>query len=176
MQSLGQSASALGRQFANLTPFANAARTALINLGAAAQQSQPALVDTLPLAQRLNRLGSAGQPTSANLKKLLASLNSSGAIQQLMTLLFNGAVAGNGFDSLGHYVRDEPLVSSCTNYATSSVPGCSANFAGASAASVSAAVRHDPVVTRAVASASGGTSAAGATMKGLLSYLTGGGR
>ena len=35
MQSLGQSATALGQQFANLTPFAAAARTALINLGAA---------------------------------------------------------------------------------------------------------------------------------------------
>ena len=46
-----------------------------------------------------------------------------------MRLLFNGAIAGNGFNSLGHYVRDEPLVSSCTNYATTPVPGCSSNFA-----------------------------------------------
>ena len=52
-----------------------------------------------------------------------------------MRLLFNGAIAGNGFNSLGHYVRDEPLISSCTNYATSAVPGCAATFAAASAAS-----------------------------------------
>ena len=175
LNSLGQSATALGRQFANLTPFAQAARSALINLGAAAQQSQPALVATEPLANRLNRLGSAGQPTAANLQKLLTSLNTSGGIQQLMKLLFNGAVAGNGFDSLGHYVRDEPLVSSCTNYATSPVPGCSANFAGASAASVTAA-RRDPVVAQAVASAAVGQAATGATMKGLLAYLMGGHR
>ena len=32
---LGQSAAALGREFQELTPFATAARTALINLGAA---------------------------------------------------------------------------------------------------------------------------------------------
>ena len=172
LNSLGQSATALGQQFANLTPFADKARTALIDLGAAAQQSQPALVATLPLAQRLNRLGSAGRPTAANLQKLLASLNTTGGIQQLMKLLFNGAVAGNGFDSLGHYVRDEPLVSSCTNYATSPVPGCSANFAGASAASVTAA-RRDPLVAQAVASASSHASATGTTTKGLLSYLTG---
>ncbi len=175
LSSLGQSASALGRQFANLTPFAKAARTALIDLGAAAQQSQPSLVATEPLAKQLNQLGSAGQPAAANLQKLLASLNSTGGIQQLMKLLFNGAVAGNGFDSLGHYVRDEPLVSSCTNYATSPVPGCSANFAGASAASVTAA-RRDPVVARAVASASSASAPNGATMKGLLAYLIGGRR
>ena len=40
-----------------------------------------------------------------------------------MNLLFDGAVAGNGFNSLGHYVRAEPLVSSCTDYATRPVPG-----------------------------------------------------
>jgi ABC-type transporter Mla subunit MlaD len=172
LNSLGQSATALGRQFANLTPFAKAARTSLIDLGAAAQQSQPALVATEPLANRLNQLGTAGQPTAANLQKLLTSLNTSGGIQQLMKLLFNGAVAGNGFDSLGHYVRDEPLVSSCTNYATSPVAGCSANFAGASAASVTAA-RRDPVVAKAVASASSAAPAPGSAMKGLLGYLIG---
>jgi phospholipid/cholesterol/gamma-HCH transport system substrate-binding protein len=173
LRSLGQSAGALGQQFANLTPFADKARTALIDLGAAAQKSQPALVATQPLAQRLNGLGSAGRPTSANLEKLLASLNSTGGIQQLMKLLFNGAVAGNGFDSLGHYVRDEPIVSSCTNYATTAVPGCSANFAGASAASATsvAAARRDPLVAKAVASAS--SSSPASTMKGLLSYLIG---
>jgi phospholipid/cholesterol/gamma-HCH transport system substrate-binding protein len=175
LHSLGQSATALGQQFANLTPFAQAARTSLIDLGAAAEQSQPYLVATEPLADRLNQLGTAGQPASANLEKLLSSLNTTGGIQQLMKLLFNGASAGNGFNSLGHYVRDEPLVSSCTNYATTAVPGCSANFSSASAASVTAA-RRDPVVRRAVAAASSASSATGATMKGLLSYLIGGQR
>ncbi|MHB1571318.1 MAG: MlaD family protein, partial [Solirubrobacteraceae bacterium] len=103
MTSLGTSASALGSQFANLTPFAEQARKALIELGAAASQSQPSLVATMPLAQRLRQLGSAGRPTSANLQELLQSLQSTGGIQQLMMLLFNGAVAANGFNSLGHY-------------------------------------------------------------------------
>lgn len=138
MTDLGKSASALGQQFANLTPFAAQARTALINLGASAQKSQPALVATMPLAQRLNQLGTAGAPAAGNLQKLTASLNSTGAIEQLMKLLFNGAAAANGFNSLGHYVRDEPLTSSCTNYVTTAVPGCSANFtSGAKAAAAS---------------------------------------
>jgi ABC-type transporter Mla subunit MlaD len=193
MSELGKSATALGQQFANLTPFAAKARTSLIDLGAAAQQSQPSLVATMPLAQRLNQLGTAGKPTAANLAKLLASLNNSGGIDQLMTLLFNGAVAGNGFDSLGHYVRDEPLVSSCTNYVTTAVPGCSANFAGASAATAAPATKTatkagavsgapaakpsggDRVVAQAVHSATA-ASQSPATFKGLLNYLVGSGR
>ncbi|MGZ4243018.1 MAG: MlaD family protein [Solirubrobacteraceae bacterium] len=188
MTSLGQSASALGKQFANLTPFAAQARTALINLGAAAQQSQASLLATQPLADRLNQLGTAGQPTSANLEKLLSSLDTTGGIDQLMKLLFNGAIAGNGFNKLSHYVRDEALTSSCTNYATTPVPGCSSNFASASASSASASSASaargrrggtdghpDRVVAQAVQSASE-QSRSGASMQGLLAFLMGKGQ
>jgi ABC-type transporter Mla subunit MlaD len=180
MTSLGQSAAALGQQFANLTPFAAQARTALINLGAAAQQSQPSLLATQPLANRLLSLGNAGAPTAANLQKLTSSLDSTGGIEQLMKLLFNGAVAGNGFNSLGHYLRDEPLVSSCTNYATSAVPGCASTFAAATAATASAGTatsssRPDRVVAQAVQSASQQPQSQ-ASMRGLLSFLTGAGQ
>jgi ABC-type transporter Mla subunit MlaD len=187
LTSLGQSAGALGRQFGNLVPFASAARTSLINLGNAAQQSQSSLLATLPLAKTLSAAGTAAKPTAANLAKLLTSLQTSGGIQQLMNLLFNGAVAGNGFDSLGHYVRDESLDSSCTNYVFKPVAGCSANFAAAraGAASVSSASSEssaaatapakDTVVSRAVASV-GKAPQTGASMQGLLSYLVGSGQ
>jgi ABC-type transporter Mla subunit MlaD len=188
MTSLGQSAASLGQQFANLTPFAVQARTALINLGAAAQKSQPSLLATQPLANRLQSLGNAGAPTAANLQKLLSSLDSTGGIEQLMRLLFNGAIAGNGFNQLGHYARDEPLVSSCTNYATSAVPGCASTFAAATAASasVSSDIRQaagsagsaghaDRVVAQAVQSASEQSSTQ-ASMRGLLSFLMGSGQ
>jgi ABC-type transporter Mla subunit MlaD len=192
MTSLGQSASALGRQFANLTPFATQARIALINLGAAAQKSQPSLVATQPLANRLKTLGNVGAPTAQNLQTLLDSLDTTGGIDQLMKLLFNGAIAGNGFNQLSHYVRAEPLVSSCTNYATSAVPGCSSNFAGVSASSASSASaatatatprpgatappsHPDRVVAKAVQSASEQPGAR-APMQALLSFLTGSGQ
>jgi ABC-type transporter Mla subunit MlaD len=195
MTSLGQSAAALGQQFANLTPFATQARTALINLGAAAHTSQPSLLATQPLANRLKALGDAGAPTAGNLQKLTTSLDSTGGIEQLMKLLFNGAIAGNGFNQLSHYARDEALTSSCTNYATSVVPGCSSTFAAASAASASAASaasasaataagqggaagssgHADRVVAQAVQSASE-QSGSQASMQGLLSFLMGSGQ
>jgi ABC-type transporter Mla subunit MlaD len=190
MTSLGQSAAALGQQFANLTPFAAQARTALINLGAAAQKSQPSLLATQPLANRLKALGDAGAPAAGNLQKLTTSLDNTGGIEELMRLLFNGAIAGNGFNQLGHYTRDEALTSSCTNYATSAVPGCASTFAAANAASASAAAAtgtaaagngasasspSDHVVAQAVQSASEQSSNQ-PSMKGLLSFLIGGGR
>ena len=178
MTELGQSASALGRQYANLTPFAAKARTALINLGVTAQKAQPSLVATLPLAQRLRRLGASGEPAAANLQRLTESLDNTGAIEQLMKLLFNGTAVGNSFDSLGHYVRDEPLVSSCTNYATTPVPGCSSNFSQAGqAAAVNVSARSsrtarisDQVVAAAVRAVPRSSQT---PFKGLLAYLFG---
>ena len=189
MTSLGHSAAALGQQFANLTPFAVQARQSLIKLGAAAQKSQPSLLATQPLANRLKALGAAGAPTAGNLQKLLTSLDNTGGIEQLMKLLFNGAIGGNGFNSLGHYLRDEPVVSSCTSYARTPVPGCAATFASAKAASAASASadaagqgkaagssgRPDRVVAQAVQSASQQTSSR-ASMQGLLSFLMGSGQ
>jgi phospholipid/cholesterol/gamma-HCH transport system substrate-binding protein len=196
MTELGQSAAAVGRQFANLTPFAGAARTALIDLGRSAAESQPSLVATLPLAQRFDRLGTAARPTAASLQRLLDSLNQTGGIQQLMSLLYEGASATNGLDSLGHFTRFEPLDSSCTDYVSAVLPGCSANFSGVQATSASAAATArtaattagtgaatartgatkptagDRLVATAVRNASGTASGANA-MTGLLTYLVG---
>jgi ABC-type transporter Mla subunit MlaD len=136
---LGTSAAALGREFTELTPFAKAARNALIDLGASAQQSQGSLVATIPLANQLNKLGTQLQPAATELDQLTSSLNSTGAVGQLMALLFNGTAAANGFDSLGHYARDQLLVSDCTGFATTPVPGCSANFPRGGTATATAA-------------------------------------
>jgi ABC-type transporter Mla subunit MlaD len=176
---LGQSAAALGREFQQLTPFAAAARTALINLGAGAQQSQAPLIATIPLAQQLNRLGAQAAPTATLLDRLTASLENTGAISQLMAVLFNGTNATNGFDSLGHYVRDELLVSDCTGYAINPVPGCSARFTNGSAAAATASIAKasavsKKVLSKATASARASVArAAAAPLTRLLGYLIG---
>jgi hypothetical protein len=98
-----------------------------------------------------------------------------------MSLLYEGASATNGFDSLGHFARFEPLDSSCTDYVSVTLPGCSANFSGAQASSSSAAkpdtpaakpASTDKVVAAAVRGASG-TASEAKTMTGLLGYLMG---
>jgi len=179
MSELGQSASGLAHEFTNLTPFAQAARPALIELGAASKQSQPALVATIPLARQLQSLGQQGAPAAASLDRLTASLNTTGGIQQLMKLLFYGTTASNGFDSFGHYVREELLVNSCTSYSTSPITGCSSTFQDAGAAAAQAPVRTaqpsahtDSLVAAAVRAATARRPGNG-QLSGLLHYLIG---
>lgn len=185
MTSLGQSAAAVSRQFENLAPFARAARPALIELGNESQQSQPALVATIPLAKRLDRLGTQAEPTAASLDTLTSSLDQTGAIEYLMTLLYNGVSATNAFDSIGHFARTEPMVGSCASYAKRPVPGCSANFSGQAAADVAAAgptasaattrvVRE--AIARVEASTTQPTDTSNQNLRGLLGYLLGSAR
>lgn len=180
--SLSQAAPALNRQYQELAPFAGKARTALIDLGNAAQQQQPALLATIPLARRLQRLGNATAPTAISLAKLTTSLKQTGGIQQLMSLLFLGASATNGFDADGHYVRTNALVGGCTAYAKVPVPGCSANFlhsakAEADAATAAQALARNPrlaALARRVRSAAPSPSTTSAAS--LLRYLIGSGQ
>jgi hypothetical protein len=181
---LDASAGALGREFKELTPFAKAARTSLIALGNAAAKSQGPLLATLPLDRQLQQLGNQVAPTATLLDRLTASLDKSGAIPQLMSLLFYGTNAANGFDSLGHYVRDELLVGDCTAYATTPVPSCSSNFPKTSAASdvaaSTASVKSLPKGSRGLlkTALAGSAVARGSqrSLTGLLDYLIGSAR
>jgi ABC-type transporter Mla subunit MlaD len=178
MDSLGESASAIGRQFENLTPFAKAANPALVALGKSSAESLPALRATMPLAQRLNKLGVQAEPASKSLDQLLESLNQTGAIEQLMSVLFYGTSAGNGFDADGHYVRVEPLVGGCASYQKVLAENCNAHFNQSAAADVASTTdvattktsETERIAQKAVASPDGGSSA---TLTGLLHYLVG---
>jgi virulence factor Mce-like protein len=128
MTELGQAAAPLGNQFAELTPFAKAARTSLINLGSATAKARPALVDSQPLADQLLKAGTQTKPAAQSLATLLTSLDNTGGIEQLMNVLYEGTAAANGFNSLGHYVRAEPLTSGCTRFSISRLGNCQANF------------------------------------------------
>ncbi len=168
LNALSQSAPALAAQYQELVPFADVARRALIALGSAATQQQPALIQTIPLAKRLLHFGQAGVPSFRSLDQLTSSFDRTGGIEDLMGALFNGVGATNGFDSAGHYLRTEALVGGCTAYSLSPVGGCSANFSHTGAATdvaSAAAVRpvHGSALPRARTAALGD----------LLRYLVG---
>ncbi|HWE59448.1 MAG TPA: MlaD family protein [Solirubrobacteraceae bacterium] len=171
----GSSAAALDTEFKTLVPFASRAKTAITDLGNAAQQSESSLVGSRGLAQQLQTVGTNAEPSSEALQKLLTSLDSTGGIEQLMSLLFYGVGATNGYNANGHYVRVAPVVGSCTAYARTAVAGCSANFSGASATSASSASAQ--VARKAVADVVGKAGSSkrtqSTTLRGLLRYLTG---
>jgi ABC-type transporter Mla subunit MlaD len=172
----GSSAAALDAEFKTLVPFASRAKTAITDLGNAAQQSESSLVNSEGLAKQLQSVGSSAEPTSESLQKLLTSLNSTGGIAQLMSLLFYGVGATNGYNADGHYIRLAPVVGSCTAYARTPVAGCSANFSGTSSSSASSASAEiarkavDEVVSKHSASSKPADSS---RLSGLLRYLTG---
>jgi ABC-type transporter Mla subunit MlaD len=133
----GSSAAALDAEFRTLVPFATRAKTAITDLGNAAQKSESSLVASQGLARQLQSVGTNAEPSGAALQKLLTSLDSTGGIEQLMSLLFYGSGATNGYNADGHYVRVAPVVGSCTAYARTPIAGCSADFSGTSTASAS---------------------------------------
>jgi hypothetical protein len=151
MNELQVGAAALGREFKSLTPFASAARQSLINLGASAAESQPSLIATEPLAQRLLKLGNATLPAATSLDQLTSSLDQTGGLEFLMSFLYNGANAGNGFDASGHFLRTQLQAGTCTGFAATPVPGCSANFLNGASAAADAGAGQAAQVATAVA-------------------------
>ncbi len=133
MASLAQSASALDRQFQNLAPFARAARPALISLGHYSQLSTPQLLGTEGLDARLLRVGRESVAPANLLDRLLSSFDQTGGFEQLMSLLYYGTSASNGFDKLGHYLRSEPQTQGCP-YSITPIGNCLATFGTASSA------------------------------------------
>jgi ABC-type transporter Mla subunit MlaD len=140
MASLARSASALGRQFQNLAPFARAARPALISLGHYSQLSTPQLLGTEGLDARLLRVGRQSEAPAVLLDRLLSSFDQTGGIEQLMSLLYYGTSAANGFDKLGHYLRSEPQTQGCP-YSITPISNCLATFANASPAGAARVAR-----------------------------------
>ncbi|MBV8956757.1 MAG: MCE family protein [Solirubrobacterales bacterium] len=184
MATLAQSAGAVSRQFQTLAPFARAARPALIDLGNSSQRSQPALLASIPLAQRLQRLGTQAEPTAKSLDSLTSSLDQTGAIEYLMSLLYYGVSSTNGFDRLGHFIRNEPQTGACTSYQTTPGSGCSANFGAQAAAAAAGSTRPSASaaasrVARDVVAPSGQVSKPQSerpstkNLRGLLDYLVG---
>ena len=112
------------------------------------------------IRSNLRKLGNAGVPSFSSLDRLTRSLDRTGGIERLMELLFYGTAATNGFDSVGHYVRDQVLVGDCTGYAKTPVSGCSANFSHTKGASDAAAAAPPQ----------------GAALTGLVRYLIGKGQ
>jgi virulence factor Mce-like protein len=179
----------LNRFVLQLGPFSRAADPALQRLGSASVVGRDALVKARPVVQDLGRFASAARPLSANLQSLLTSLRDTGGIERALDYIFYQVAAINGFDSVSHYLRAGLIVNTCTQYAVTTAPDCSANFqdqgtsaAAAGAAKVSAkpAAKSAPRATSPTSAATAQRVAAtkapadDATTGPLLDYLMGG--
>jgi phospholipid/cholesterol/gamma-HCH transport system substrate-binding protein len=132
---LGAVAPDVNRMIEQLGPFSEAGIPALESLGEAADRGTPAVIAARPVITDLRQLAAQAKPVGANARKLLESLQNTGGIERAMDYVFFQAGGINGFDSFGHYLRAALTVNQCSNYATTPVFGCSANFSSATATS-----------------------------------------
>jgi ABC-type transporter Mla subunit MlaD len=132
---LRASAPDLSRLLVALGPFSNASNAALNSLGDTADLARPILVNAEPVVRELARFTSQGRQVARNARLLFTSIQQGGGIERLMDVLYYITLSTNGFDEIGHYLRNNLVVTICSGYAITPTVGCSANFQAASSSS-----------------------------------------
>ncbi len=130
---LGANAPDISRFLIELGPFARNAVPAFRTLGQTAEIAGPALKVARPVIQLVAKLAAQARPLSANLKSLLVHLKEADAIERVMDVIYFAALATNGFDQFGHYIRTSPSTQ-CTAINGTSTQ-CNAKFKRQSASS-----------------------------------------
>jgi phospholipid/cholesterol/gamma-HCH transport system substrate-binding protein len=133
LRDAGAAAPQLRRLAHQAGPLADAARPALTRLGRAAKAGEPALVAAAPVVKQLRAFARAALPTGVSVDDLFQSLRQRGVVEGLQTFTYFAALATARFDRYSHTLPAHVLGSTCSQYATTTVPGCSANFAGGGA-------------------------------------------
>jgi virulence factor Mce-like protein len=143
LRDAGAAAPQLRRLAHQAGPLADAARPALSRLGEAAKAGEPALAAAAPVVTQLRAFARAALPTGLGVDDLFASLRQRGVVEGLQTFTYFAALATSRFDRYSHTLPAHLLASTCSQYATVTVPACSANFAGGGAtAARKARTRH----------------------------------
>jgi phospholipid/cholesterol/gamma-HCH transport system substrate-binding protein len=135
---LGAQAPSINRFVAELGPFAAAGIPAFESLGDAARIGTPAITAALPITRDLRAFAKQVRPVGETTAALLGSLQQTRGFERFLDYAFYQVAAINGFDTFGHYLRAGLIVNQCSTYAVSPTPGCTANFAPASATAAAA--------------------------------------
>jgi phospholipid/cholesterol/gamma-HCH transport system substrate-binding protein len=148
LDDLGAQAPAINRFLTELGPFSEAGIPALESLGDAALVGIPAMKASRPIIRDLRVFAKQVRPVGRTAAALLGSLQETRGFERALDYAFYQVAAVNGFDSIGHYLRAGLIVNQCSTYAVTPTPGCTANFAPASASASAASVAgpRDPVL------------------------------
>jgi hypothetical protein len=125
----------LSRFLIALGPFSQSSNAALKSLGNTSDIGRNALVNAKPVAERLARFTSRGRKVVRNLATLFTSIDQHRGIERFLDTLYYVALSTNGFDEIGHYLRNNLVVTICSGYVITPTVGCSANFVGATGSS-----------------------------------------
>jgi ABC-type transporter Mla subunit MlaD len=135
LEDLGAAAPSLTDATRTLTPFSKAATVALKSLGEAGEASGPIFAQTVPIVKKAGELAKTGVVPTNELAKLLVNTKKTGGWKSLVQLIYNSALALNGFDQYGHFGRTHIALANCPEYISSpnGTSGCSARFNGPNA-------------------------------------------
>jgi ABC-type transporter Mla subunit MlaD len=155
LDDLGAAAPALGRLIEAQGTLADAGRDSFPSLGDALERGRPALMDARPLIRDLRAFAREAAPVSVNLDELTKSLEETNATERLNDLIMYLALASNGYDGLGHYLRAGLVTNVCSSYATEPSSACRSTF-------------YDPAAESSAASAEGSVPPTGSLLQELL--------
>jgi ABC-type transporter Mla subunit MlaD len=156
---LRASAPDLSRFLVALGPFSRSSTVALKSLGDTADVGRATLIAAEPVVRQLGAFTAQARQVSRNLRLLFTSIRDGKGIERLMDLFYYITLSTNGFDEIGHYLRNNLIVTICSGYAITPTSGCSANFAAATSSS------------NATASAARSSASPAAVTRGLLGLL-----
>ena len=134
LDNLHAAAPGLDRLVGDVQPFARAALPTVDALGPDLARARTAVITLTPLSGQLAGFASAALPTSGLLDQLFTSLRARGFVEGLLGFLYYGTSSTSRFDAISHVLGGHLAVSSCSQYATTPQPGCSAGFGGAATA------------------------------------------
>jgi virulence factor Mce-like protein len=119
------------RLVGDLPPLARTARPALSRLGSMADTGLEAIRAGRPVVAQLRAFAAAARPTGALVAELFDSLRQRGVVEGLQRFDYFATAATSRFDRFSHILPAHLIAGDCTQYATTTVPGCDAHFGSA---------------------------------------------
>jgi ABC-type transporter Mla subunit MlaD len=142
VQQLGVAAPYLNQASLDLGPFVAAAKPGLAKLSTALTKAIPAVKHTTPLTKALRNYTTASMAKTKLSGRLFTSLQQAGFGENFLGIVYYVASSLARFDATSHMLSFATVnLSNCINYATTPVPGCSANYGAASSSAVARSAR-----------------------------------
>jgi ABC-type transporter Mla subunit MlaD len=167
VQQIGVAAPYLNKVSRDLGPFVAQAKPGLAKLSTALTQAIPAIKHATPLVAALGSYSTRSLAKTQQSGRLFTSLQHAGFLENFLGIIYYVGASVARFDQTSHlldFAIENIQNGACTQYATTPVPGCGANYgsAPASAARPAATPGARAAASGTAVGARGGASAPGA--------------
>jgi len=166
VQQIGVAAPYLNKVSRDLGPFVAQAKPGLAKLSTALTQAIPAIKHATPLVAALGSYTTRSLAKTQQSGRLFTSLQHAGFLENFLGIIYYVGASVARFDQTSHlldFAIENIQNGACTQYATTPVPGCGANYGSAPASAARPAATPG---ARAAASGTGPGAKGGASAPG----------